>query len=327
MALNTPWPFPQVELSIIWPLRSCVRGCRRWVRGIASSVPQVGSHCQAGVYRAGDCLPRARPDLPLPPHTCIPKCFETPLFPVSHTRPPVNHFFKCPIYTSFKYPQEWWLSHYPGQPVPVLDHTFVEGFFPNIQPTPPLEADSSCSISCYSEEETDPTCLQTPYIKKYLKSSWLQDSFWHQLDPSHAERGRSGSDRSGCPCGEIPKTEVIWEDKIEPLTLHCCLLETAMAYEGKGQMWVFSFLWNLKEIKDLSWLKISIYRSLRNHGDKQLHTFLFVWLKYTRMGTRRGTMSVPKQMNTELQIPSSTSRHFLSQPKTKTSDEQMHRQH
>ena len=40
----------------------------------------------------------------------------------------------------------------------MLDHTFGEEIFPNIQSKPPLaqlEAVSSCPITCYLEEETD----------------------------------------------------------------------------------------------------------------------------------------------------------------------------
>ncbi|KAK4832887.1 hypothetical protein QYF61_026437, partial [Mycteria americana] len=51
------------------------------------------------------------------------------------------------------------LNHFPGQPVPVLDNPFSEVKFPNIQSKPPLaqlEAISSCPITCYLGEETDP---------------------------------------------------------------------------------------------------------------------------------------------------------------------------
>ena len=51
--------------------------------------------------------------------------------------PPLNHVPKHHIYTSFKYLQGWWLNHFPGQPVPMLDNPFSEEFFPNIQSKPP----------------------------------------------------------------------------------------------------------------------------------------------------------------------------------------------
>ncbi|KAK4824481.1 hypothetical protein QYF61_015879 [Mycteria americana] len=53
----------------------------------------------------------------------------------------------------------WRLNHFPGQPVPMLDNPFSEVKFPNIQSKPPLvqlEAISSCPITCYLGEETDP---------------------------------------------------------------------------------------------------------------------------------------------------------------------------
>ncbi|KAK4832279.1 hypothetical protein QYF61_021678 [Mycteria americana] len=52
----------------------------------------------------------------------------------------------------------WRLNHFPGQPVPMLDNTFSEEIFPNIQSKPPLvqlEAISSCPMVCYLGEETD----------------------------------------------------------------------------------------------------------------------------------------------------------------------------
>ncbi|KAK4815578.1 hypothetical protein QYF61_004095, partial [Mycteria americana] len=63
------------------------------------------------------------------------------------------------IQTAFKYLQGWRLNHFPGQPVPMLDNPFSEEKFPNIQskrPLAQLEAISSCPITCYLGEETDP---------------------------------------------------------------------------------------------------------------------------------------------------------------------------
>ncbi|KAK4818640.1 hypothetical protein QYF61_016611 [Mycteria americana] len=62
----------------------------------------------------------------------------------------------------------WGLNHFPGQPVPMLDNPFSEEKFPNIQSKPPLaqlEAISSCPITCYLGEETDP-CLATPSFQE-----------------------------------------------------------------------------------------------------------------------------------------------------------------
>ena len=69
---------------------------------------------------------------------------------------PLNHVLKCHIYTVSKYLQGWWLHHFPGQPVPMLDHPLSEEIFPNIQPKPPLtqlEAIFSCPITCYLGKE------------------------------------------------------------------------------------------------------------------------------------------------------------------------------
>lgn len=76
------------------PLRCRIRGSRGWVWSIASSVPGTGRHCRAGIQipgmgsvgRAGHHLTRARPSLPLPPHTGIPKCLVTPDLPSGTTR-------------------------------------------------------------------------------------------------------------------------------------------------------------------------------------------------------------------------------------------------
>ncbi|KAK4818581.1 hypothetical protein QYF61_015381 [Mycteria americana] len=60
----------------------------------------------------------------------------------------------------------WRLNHFPGQPVPMLDNPFSEVKFPNIQSKPPLvqlEAISSCPITCYLGEETDPHLSTTSF--------------------------------------------------------------------------------------------------------------------------------------------------------------------
>ena len=55
--------------------------------------------------------------------------------PTIHPTPPclLNHVPKCHIYTFFGHLQGWWLHHFPGQPVPVPDHSFSKDIFPNIQ--------------------------------------------------------------------------------------------------------------------------------------------------------------------------------------------------
>ncbi|KAK4818992.1 hypothetical protein QYF61_022823 [Mycteria americana] len=63
----------------------------------------------------------------------------------------------------------WRLNHFPGQPVPMLDNPFREVKFPNIQSKPPLvqlEAISSCPITCYLGEETDPHLSTTSFQAK-----------------------------------------------------------------------------------------------------------------------------------------------------------------
>ncbi|KAK4823964.1 hypothetical protein QYF61_008350 [Mycteria americana] len=65
--------------------------------------------------------------------------------------------------------QGWQLNHFPGQPVPMLDNAFGEVKFPNIQSKPPLaqlEAISSCPITCYLGEETDPHLSTTSFQAK-----------------------------------------------------------------------------------------------------------------------------------------------------------------
>ncbi|KAK4826112.1 hypothetical protein QYF61_005250 [Mycteria americana] len=60
----------------------------------------------------------------------------------------------------------WRLNHFPGQPLPMLDNPFSEVKFPHIQSKPPLaqlEAISSCPITCYLGEETDPHLTTTSF--------------------------------------------------------------------------------------------------------------------------------------------------------------------
>ncbi|KAK4826170.1 hypothetical protein QYF61_006032 [Mycteria americana] len=63
----------------------------------------------------------------------------------------------------------WRLNHFPGQPVPMLDNPLGEEKFPHIQSKPPLaqlEAISSCPITCYLGEETDPHLSTTSFQAK-----------------------------------------------------------------------------------------------------------------------------------------------------------------
>ncbi|KAK4816679.1 hypothetical protein QYF61_019915 [Mycteria americana] len=60
----------------------------------------------------------------------------------------------------------WRLHHFPGQPGPMLDNPFSEVKCPHIQSKPPLaqlEAISSCPITCYLGEETDPHLSTTSF--------------------------------------------------------------------------------------------------------------------------------------------------------------------
>ncbi|KAK4816196.1 hypothetical protein QYF61_012661 [Mycteria americana] len=82
------------------------------------------------------------------------------------TPPVTGHQPDYLIQTSFKYLQGWRLNHFPGQSVPMLDNPFSEVKFPNIQSKPPLaqlEAISSCPITCYLGEETDPHLSTTSF--------------------------------------------------------------------------------------------------------------------------------------------------------------------
>ncbi|KAK4810517.1 hypothetical protein QYF61_004480 [Mycteria americana] len=91
---------------------------------------------------------------------------SSPTVNLTLPRPPLHHVPKHLIQTSFKYLQGWRLNHFPGQPVPMLDNPFSEEKFPNIQSKPPLaqlEAISSCPITCYLGEETNPHLSTTSF--------------------------------------------------------------------------------------------------------------------------------------------------------------------
>ena len=57
---------------------------------------------------------------------------SSPIINLTLPSPPLNHVPKPHIYISFKYLQGWWLYHFPGWPVSVLDNPFGEEIFPNI---------------------------------------------------------------------------------------------------------------------------------------------------------------------------------------------------
>ncbi|KAK4828042.1 hypothetical protein QYF61_023080, partial [Mycteria americana] len=91
---------------------------------------------------------------------------SSPTVNLTLPRPPLYHVPKHLIQMSFKYFQGWRLNHFPGQPVPMLDNPFSEETFPNTQSKPPLvqlEAISSCPITCYLVEETDPHLSTTSF--------------------------------------------------------------------------------------------------------------------------------------------------------------------
>ncbi|KAK4806931.1 hypothetical protein QYF61_012652 [Mycteria americana] len=84
--------------------------------------------------------------------------------PVEHTQDEPLH--NLPWHRGQADRPGWRLNHFPGQPVPMLDNPFSEVKFPNIQSKPPLvqlEAISSCPITCYLGEETDPHLSTTSF--------------------------------------------------------------------------------------------------------------------------------------------------------------------
>ncbi|KAK4822567.1 LOW QUALITY PROTEIN: hypothetical protein QYF61_016136 [Mycteria americana] len=91
---------------------------------------------------------------------------SSPTINLTLPTPPLHHVPQHLIQVSFKYFQGWRLNHFPGQPVPMLDNPFSEVKFPNIQSKPPLaqlEAISSCPVTCYLGEETDPHLPTTSF--------------------------------------------------------------------------------------------------------------------------------------------------------------------
>lgn len=49
-----------------------------------------------------------------------------------------KHYFQVPLQHGFEDFHGWWLNHFPGQPVPTLDHPLSCEIFPNVQPKHPM---------------------------------------------------------------------------------------------------------------------------------------------------------------------------------------------
>ncbi|KAK4807064.1 hypothetical protein QYF61_018405 [Mycteria americana] len=74
---------------------------------------------------------------------------SSPTINLTLPKPPLHHVSKHLIQTSFKYLQGWQLNHCPGQP--------------SKPPLAQLEAISSCPITCYLGEDTDPHLSTTSF--------------------------------------------------------------------------------------------------------------------------------------------------------------------
>lgn len=133
-----------------------------------SWVPWISSHCQAGVYRPGHC----------------------PTCPCPHVSQNVlrHHSFQCPTQghqslISSSVPSTHFLNISSDSPTTLgslcqcLTILLVKEFslIPNLQ-LPLRQNPLVLSHVAWKKRQT-PTSLQTPYITKYLESSWLQDSF------------------------------------------------------------------------------------------------------------------------------------------------------
>ena len=79
---------------------------------------------------------------------------------------PSGHVSQCNISTLLEHLQEWWLHHFPGQPVPLPHHSFWEEFFPNIHAWLKSLLHQGLSLCC-------PSCMSS------LDSSWgLEACLW-----------------------------------------------------------------------------------------------------------------------------------------------------
>ena len=105
--------------------------------------------------------------------------------PTIHPTPPcvLNHIPKCHIYTFFEHLQGWGLHHFPGQPVPMPDHSFSKEIFPNVQSESPLtqlEAIASHSTTRNLGEETN-THLTTTSFQVVVESDNIVESIFAWL--------------------------------------------------------------------------------------------------------------------------------------------------
>ena len=88
--------------------------------------------------------------------------------PTIHPTPPclLNHVPNCHIYTFSKHFQGWGLHHLPRMPIPMSDHSFSKGIFPNIQYNPPqtqLEVIASHPIASHLGGETNTHLTTTSF--------------------------------------------------------------------------------------------------------------------------------------------------------------------
>ena len=83
---------------------------------------------------------------------------------------PLHRVPQYNIWMFLEHLQGWWLHHLPGQPIPVMDHSFGEEILPNIQPEPflvQLEAVPSCPAAVTWEKRPTPTSPQPPFRQLY----------------------------------------------------------------------------------------------------------------------------------------------------------------
>ena len=70
----------------------------------------------------------------------------------------------------FELTQAWFHDHFPGDAVPVTDHTLSEEFFPNVQtelPMMQLNGISSCTVAGHQREEISPSSSTAPLEKTF----------------------------------------------------------------------------------------------------------------------------------------------------------------
>ncbi|KAK4832219.1 LOW QUALITY PROTEIN: hypothetical protein QYF61_021066 [Mycteria americana] len=95
---------------------------------------------------------------------------------------------------SLKRLQGWWLHHFPGQPVPLLNNPFGKEMFPNVPWKPPLaqlEAVSSRPVACYLGEETDPLLATASFQLERARRFPLSPLSSGLKDPSPLSRSSS----------------------------------------------------------------------------------------------------------------------------------------